>query len=70
VAVNLKWGTAGHNLRRRLLAGRARQKITRDTALEMRRRYVAGERQCDLSREYSLSKAQTSAICRGRSWAW
>lgn len=67
---NIDWLTPTANARRRLLAGRGTQKITRDTALEIRRRFKAGERQCDLRREYPLSKPQMSAICRGRSWAW
>lgn len=69
-ATNLKWLSAEDNARRRLAAGRGRQKITRPTALNIRRRYQAGERQCDLVREFQLSRAQISAICRGRSWAW
>ena len=44
-------------------------KISEETVLEMRRRYSGGRGQLTaLSREFGMSKSQTSRILRGTSW--
>lgn len=44
-------------------------KLTADIVVAIRTRVAAGEKQCDLAREFEISVAQTSRIVRGTRWA-
>jgi hypothetical protein len=65
---NIGWSTPKQRAEAKLAARCGRQKIDRQTAISIRSRYLSGERQCHLRREFDLSQGQMSAICRGRSW--
>jgi hypothetical protein len=74
---NLAYGTRKENFKDRLRNGagnrgeRHGNAVTeRGIVLDIRRRVAAGERQCDLAEEYSLTRANVWAIVHRVSWDW
>lgn len=68
---HLRGGTRAENNKDAALKGRmpGRPTITREQALAIRQRRLAGERGCDLAREYGVSASTICDISKGRSWA-
>ena len=68
-------GTAKDNLRDMVAKGRSARgekngqaKLTSKTVYMIRSRYIAGERQCDLMRDYNLSRTNAFFIVSGKTW--
>ena len=72
---NLRWGTQQENVSMTIRDGRGPvgedfkcAKLTTPEVISIRRRAVAGEKQCVLASEYSVSDAQISRICNNLRW--
>ena len=74
-------GSKGDNNRDRHAKGRSRggsmrgdrnprAKLSASAAREIRRRRAAGERFCDLSRAFGVTRETVRDVVRGRLWAW
>jgi len=68
-------GTHAENIKDCIAKGRSSRgekngmaRITRLQVDEMRKRVLCGERQCDVAKEYGISKSHISSICNGRRW--
>jgi DNA invertase Pin-like site-specific DNA recombinase len=45
-----------------------RRKLTKDQAVELKRRFLAGERSADLATEFNVHRSHVSRIARGANW--
>ncbi|MFI0243783.1 HNH endonuclease signature motif containing protein [Streptomyces californicus] len=74
-AENLRWATARENYADQVVHGTSGQgerhystNLTEDDVRSIRRRAMAGERQCDLADEFRMSRPGINNLIHGRSW--
>lgn len=67
---NLEWNTYSENMRHAIAIGlkKIHSKVTGNQVSEIRLRYLKGEKQTHLAREFKITQANVSTICAGKSW--